>query len=157
MYVSIRPSANLSSFLGSPAKVNGQPSFIDRESFPPAQARPASTQANQMSFYRLQKSLIQTLDHVRYIFISEPASCLVRSALHLKRLFNNAGLPHNQTERQRAAISCIEDGIRDYWAVGARRGVPYYLTLKAMALHLANRSRDSLRATLSRDRQTPMA
>jgi predicted ATPase len=48
-------------------------------------------------------------------------------------------------------ISCIEDGIRDYRAVGARRGVPYYLTLKAMALHLANRTPEALEAIKEAD------
>jgi tetratricopeptide (TPR) repeat protein len=43
-------------------------------------------------------------------------------------------------------IACIEDGIRDYRATGAIMGVPYYLALKAEALHLANRTPEALAA-----------
>ena len=38
----------------------------------------------------------------------------------------------------------IEDGIRDYRAMGAIRGVPFFLALKAEALHLANRIPEGL-------------
>jgi serine/threonine protein kinase/tetratricopeptide (TPR) repeat protein len=41
-------------------------------------------------------------------------------------------------------IACIEDGIGDYRARGARRAVPYYLALKAHALHLENRTPEAL-------------
>ena len=40
----------------------------------------------------------------------------------------------------------IEDGIRDYRATGAVLRLPYFLALKAEALHLANRSSEALDA-----------
>jgi len=43
-------------------------------------------------------------------------------------------------------ISWIEDGIRDYRATGSMLAMPYYLTLKAEALHLADRTREALEA-----------
>jgi hypothetical protein len=48
-------------------------------------------------------------------------------------------------------ISCIEDGIADWRARGAIRGVPYYLALKAEALHLANRTLEALEAIKEAD------
>ena len=41
-------------------------------------------------------------------------------------------------------IASIEDGIGGYRATGAIRGVPYYLSLKAQALYLANRTSEAL-------------
>ena len=43
-------------------------------------------------------------------------------------------------------ISWIEDGIRDYRATGAMLGLPYFLALKAEALHLADRTSEALEA-----------
>ena len=43
-------------------------------------------------------------------------------------------------------ISWIEDGIRDYRATGAIAGLPYFLALKAEALHLADRTSEALEA-----------
>ena len=43
-------------------------------------------------------------------------------------------------------ISWIEDGIRDYQATGAILRLPYFLALKAEALHMANRTSDALQA-----------
>ncbi len=43
-------------------------------------------------------------------------------------------------------ISWIEDGIRDYQATGAILRLPYFLALKAEALHLANRTSEALGA-----------
>jgi tetratricopeptide (TPR) repeat protein len=43
-------------------------------------------------------------------------------------------------------ISWIEDGIRDYLATGAILRLPYFLALKAEALHLANRTAEALDA-----------
>jgi hypothetical protein len=43
-------------------------------------------------------------------------------------------------------ISRIEDGIRDWLATGATLVVPYYLALKAEALHLADRTSEALEA-----------
>ena len=43
-------------------------------------------------------------------------------------------------------ISWIEDGIRDYRAIGQARGVPGCLLLKAEALHLADRTYEALAA-----------
>jgi serine/threonine protein kinase/predicted ATPase len=43
-------------------------------------------------------------------------------------------------------ISWIEDGIRDYRATGSTLIVPYWLTLKAEALHLADRTPEALEA-----------
>jgi hypothetical protein len=39
-----------------------------------------------------------------------------------------------------ASIPQIEDAIRDYRAAGSMLGMPYFLTLKAEALHLADRT-----------------
>ena len=41
-------------------------------------------------------------------------------------------------------ITCIEDGIRDWRASGSRLLLPYWLALKAEALHLADRSSEAL-------------
>jgi hypothetical protein len=41
-------------------------------------------------------------------------------------------------------IGRIEDGIRDYGVLGAIRGVPFHLKLKAEALHLAGRTPEAL-------------
>jgi predicted ATPase len=41
-------------------------------------------------------------------------------------------------------IACIEDGIRDWRASGSRLLLPYWLALKAEALHLADRSSEAL-------------
>jgi predicted ATPase len=43
-------------------------------------------------------------------------------------------------------ISGIEDGIRDYQATGAALRLPYFLSLKAEALHLADRTVEALEA-----------
>jgi hypothetical protein len=43
-------------------------------------------------------------------------------------------------------ISWIEGGIRNYRATGASRRVPFFLALKAEALHLADRSYEALEA-----------
>jgi predicted ATPase len=43
-------------------------------------------------------------------------------------------------------ISWIEHGIRDYRATGAMLGLPYYLTLRAEALHLADRTPEALQS-----------
>jgi hypothetical protein len=43
-------------------------------------------------------------------------------------------------------IAWIEQGIRDYWATGAVVALPYYLGLKAEALHLADRTSEALDA-----------
>ena len=43
-------------------------------------------------------------------------------------------------------ISCIEDGIRDYQATGAILRLPYFLALKAEAMHFAGRTSEALEA-----------
>ena len=43
-------------------------------------------------------------------------------------------------------IAWIEDGIRDYRATGAMLVMPYFLALKAEALHLADRTSEALEA-----------
>ena len=43
-------------------------------------------------------------------------------------------------------ISWIEDGIRDYRATGAMLAMPFFLALKAEALHLADRTAEALEA-----------
>jgi len=43
-------------------------------------------------------------------------------------------------------ISWIEDGTRNYRATGALLAMPYYLALKAEALHLADRTSEALEA-----------
>ena len=43
-------------------------------------------------------------------------------------------------------ISCIDDGIEDWRATGSTLIVPYYLGLKAEALHLADRTSEALEA-----------
>jgi tetratricopeptide (TPR) repeat protein len=48
-------------------------------------------------------------------------------------------------------IACIEDGIGDCRTMGAIRGVPYYLWLKAQALYLANRTPEALEAIKEAD------
>jgi predicted ATPase len=48
-------------------------------------------------------------------------------------------------------IACIEDGIGDRRARGAIRGMPYFLALKAHALHLGNRTPEALEAIKEAD------
>src|SRR6516164_3453914 len=48
-------------------------------------------------------------------------------------------------------IASIEDGIGGYRATGAIRGVPYYLSLKAQALYLANRTPEALEVVKEAD------
>ena len=48
----------------------------------------------------------------------------------------------NRTE----GIACIEQGIRDLRATGTVLGLPYYLSLQAEALHLADRTSEALEA-----------
>jgi serine/threonine protein kinase len=48
-------------------------------------------------------------------------------------------------------IARIEDGIQGYRAMGAIRGVPFLLALKAEALHLANRTAEALAAISEAD------
>jgi predicted ATPase len=43
-------------------------------------------------------------------------------------------------------ISSIEVGIREVWTTGTLLGLPYFLVLKAEALHLANRTSEALDA-----------
>src|SRR5262249_46846596 len=43
-------------------------------------------------------------------------------------------------------ITYIEDGIRDYQSTGATLRLPYFLSLKAEALHLADRTVEALEA-----------
>jgi hypothetical protein len=43
-------------------------------------------------------------------------------------------------------LSSIGDGIEDYRAIGARSGIPFFLALKAEALHLADRTSEALEA-----------
>jgi predicted ATPase len=43
-------------------------------------------------------------------------------------------------------ICCIQDGIRDYQATGAALRLPYFLSLKAEALYLADRTVEALEA-----------
>jgi predicted ATPase len=48
-------------------------------------------------------------------------------------------------------ISLIENGIREYRAIGAVLRLPYFLTLKAEALHLADRTVEALEAIREAD------
>jgi predicted ATPase len=41
-------------------------------------------------------------------------------------------------------LAYIEEGLRDYRATGSRSGLPYYIAIKAEALHLADRSSEAL-------------
>jgi hypothetical protein len=43
-------------------------------------------------------------------------------------------------------LSWIQDGIRHYQATGSKLGMPYFLALKAEALHLASRTAEALEA-----------
>jgi hypothetical protein len=48
-------------------------------------------------------------------------------------------------------IACIEEGIGDYRATGTIQAVGYYLSLKAQALYLANRTPEALEAIKEAD------
>ena len=50
------------------------------------------------------------------------------------------------------AISCINDGIRDYRATGSIIGIPCWLVIKAEALHLANRTSEALASLAEAER-----
>jgi predicted ATPase len=41
-------------------------------------------------------------------------------------------------------LAYIEEGLRDYRATGSRLGLPYFIAIKAEALHLANRTSEAL-------------
>ena len=43
-------------------------------------------------------------------------------------------------------LAWIEDGLRDYRATGSMLRMPYFLALKAEALHLADRTSEALEA-----------
>jgi hypothetical protein len=43
-------------------------------------------------------------------------------------------------------ISWLEEGIQDFRATGVTLAIPYWLALKAEALHLADRGADALEA-----------
>jgi predicted ATPase len=43
-------------------------------------------------------------------------------------------------------LTCLENGMKDWGATGARLFMPYWLTLKAEALHLADRTPEALEA-----------
>ena len=49
---------------------------------------------------------------------------------------------------QRKESRAIEQGIRDLRATGTVLGLPYYLALKAKALHLADRTPEALKAII---------
>jgi hypothetical protein len=48
-------------------------------------------------------------------------------------------------------IAWIEEGIKDYRAIGTILGVPSFLAIKAQALHLANRTSEALAAIKEAD------
>ena len=56
------------------------------------------------------------------------------------------GWAHSASGNTAEGIPWIEDGIRDLRATGAVLAVPYYLALKAEALHLADRTSEALQA-----------
>jgi serine/threonine protein kinase/tetratricopeptide (TPR) repeat protein len=56
------------------------------------------------------------------------------------------GWAHSASGDTAEGISWIEGGIRDYKASGAVLRLPYFLALKAEALHLANRTAEALEA-----------
>ena len=51
-----------------------------------------------------------------------------------------------RVEKLAEGISSIEDGIREYQATGATVRLPYFLALKAEALHFAGRTGEALEA-----------
>jgi predicted ATPase len=57
-----------------------------------------------------------------------------------------AGWARSASGETAEGIPRIESGMRDYRATGSMLRVPYYLTLKDEALHLANRTSDALEA-----------
>jgi hypothetical protein len=54
-------------------------------------------------------------------------------------------------------ISWIEEGIGDYRAVGSILNLPFFLALKAEALHLADRTSEALEAIRERHKHWPRA
>jgi tetratricopeptide (TPR) repeat protein len=57
------------------------------------------------------------------------------------------GWARSVSGRTAEGIGWIEDGMRDYRTAGSMLRMPYYLALKAEALHLANRTSEALEAT----------
>jgi predicted ATPase len=54
------------------------------------------------------------------------------------------GWARGASGRMREGLSWIEEGIGDYRAAGATIAIPFFLALKAEALHLANRTPEAL-------------
>jgi predicted ATPase len=55
---------------------------------------------------------------------------------------------HSASGDRFKGISCIENGIRDFCATGAMLGLPFFLVIKAEALHLADRTSEALKALI---------
>ena len=56
------------------------------------------------------------------------------------------GWAHSASGDTAEGLSWIEDGIVDWRATGSKLSVPYWLALKAEALHLADRTSEALEA-----------
>src|SRR6516164_9115342 len=56
------------------------------------------------------------------------------------------GWARSASGNKAAGIAGIEEGIRDYRAIGSALFLPFFLTLKAEALHLAGRTFEALEA-----------
>jgi hypothetical protein len=72
-----------------------------------------------------------------------------RYAMRGVQLWRSGDVKSSVEEMIAPAVEClswIEDGIRDYQATGAILRLPYFLALKAEALHLANRTFEALEA-----------
>ena len=67
-------------------------------------------------------------------------------ALHLATGFINRGWARSVSGDTAEGLSLIEDGIREYRAIGPIIGLPFFLTRKAEALHLADRTSEALEA-----------
>jgi hypothetical protein len=67
-------------------------------------------------------------------------------ALHLATGSINRGWVRSVSGDTAEGLSLIEDGIREYRAIGPIIGLPFFLTRKAEALHLADRTSEALEA-----------
>jgi hypothetical protein len=77
--------------------------------------------------------------------VSERLAHDVRQGVHAPGAAILRGWARSSSGHTSEGIACIEEGIRDNYRVsGAIVGMPYFLALKAEALHLANRTSEAL-------------
>ena len=101
----------------------------------PERPPPATYGPLQAAFFDLDKTVIAKASMVAF---GRPHWLAVGSILR--------GSAYSASGDRFKGVSCIENGIRDYCATGAVLGLPFFLGIKAEALHLADRTSEALKA-----------